>query len=913
MSVVLDDVVVRPAKAAVKEPVPDVSVPGAAAADGAGKDGWLPIGFDPSVVDTLSTLYGKWTSGLRELYANMVASCKRAAAEYGASPTIVITIDGRTVRLEDTDSCGMSRAVFHEGIAVAGNTGNYDPRSPGQWGLGSLSFVMMSDEMLIESHSRATGERFAALALRGGRFRTGDGVPEPDFEWFGTRMTLRLRDGLDASEAVDTAAKIAEMSGVDTVLRLYGNGVPRAVLKKARAGGDGCKGDGSEDEEEEEEEGDDGIEAAAIASIVSSAPHGGFSRTPDGRGAEVRLGRRDGLLGMVQNRVGHRGYDIGGIVYRRPTSEPCILAGGGGLLAVHAGNEDIEVAAVVEFNAKRRSRRGCYVGSYLYMNLRCPTWLAGMPVESEFPQSLRALIGVSVHCKNERRYRPTPDRERLSDEAEKRVAADAFALVLEKACGVRCGSLGEYLSDYGNRLAEAAPLIRFHGHPGRPWDETGRGAVDERTGRIAEAACEPIHVFGRGGPGPAGVQTLWSAVQCSGAPADAKGASPGSAGKRDGGRRMHLACDCKMHGGPGAQPVLVVAKTLSARKAAAVLEWCERNEPGRIAIVFRPDRQSACGVDKYVELGAVPIDEYMARNGIRPLQKGGAEAEAALKAARDAPLVAYGGTPDFSWRPYKSISEAKKIAPSDAGAGVVWCDNTDDMEAMKSIVSVVRCSTLVVKCGRRPGNATPFAEHARTGGGALYHTSAGRLAGAEIAGMKRRVVLVEYDGDAADLARHIGVETGGSSSSGEDAEDRAWRMVPCWYRGRRYAHSHSGARDLASAIRDGSEPALAVVGTADELALCAAHLHAASASYGVWPNMCGYGAPEYVERVCADGDDIFVGMIPSWIQDMTVHDFGDNEGKTLVSSILHGHLAVKHGQAAAGGSGGEDSPAPAAA
>ena len=852
MSVVLDDVVVRPAKAEVKEPVPDVSVPGAAVAEGAGEDGWLPLGFDPTVVETLSTLYGKWTSGLRELYANMVASCKRAAAEYGASPRIVITVHGRTVRLEDMDSCGMSRKVFMEGIAVAGNTGNDDPRSPGQWGLGSLAFVMMSDEMLIESHSRHTGEKFAALALRGGKFRTGGGLPEPDFEWFGTRMTLRLRDGLDPPKAVAAAIDFAEMSGVDTVLRSHVGGVPAGV------------------------------------------PSDSITRTPGKKGVEVRLGGSGDLLKHLQDDIGRQGHDVGGTVVARGGGSQCALAEGNGIVAVHADDGDLEVAGYMALQGEQASRRR-YWGGNMYMSLRFHAWLAGMPVESEYPPSLAALNGVSVHCKNERKYSPTPDRERLTNEAAERVDADAAALVWEKAAGVRCGSLGEYLSDYGNRLAEAALRLEECASQGTKMYAIVRARpLDMRMALIARAASAPVKVFGEANTGPGKTQTLWSAMQCAGLHA----ASPSGKDKDGGGgggRKRSGACGCRMHGGSGLAPVLVVAPTLVARKAAAVLEWCAKNEPDRRAIVFRPDRSNRFDAADYAEIGAVPIDKFMAENGIR---QANVDLKAARRAAQNDPLVAYGGNDGSSWRPYRAINETKKIVPSDADDSVVWCDDGGDMEAMKSIVSVVRCGTRVVKCARRPGKATPFADHARAGGEAAYHTSAGRLTGAEIAKTGRKAVLVEYDGDAEDLARLVPMDAGG-------AEARARRMAPCRYKGRWY-DDEEGVEGLAAAILGGPKPALAVVGKAEEIALCAAHLHSAGAQYGAWPNLCRYDAPEYVRRMCADGDEIF-DKLPSWLEDMTVWDSsGRNEAKTLVASILHGYLAVRHGGVHAPPAGRQD-------
>ena len=219
---------IRPAESTPQEPIPQVAVGGYAGGidnggnGGGGKDGWMPIGFDPSVATTLATLYGRWTSGLRELYANMVTACKAAAESHGADPHIRITLDGRRLILEDRDSMGMSWRVFKDGVAVAGRTGNDNPYRPGRWGIGSLAFVMLSDRMVIESHSRETGESFAVAAIEGGRFETG--LEAPGYGWYGTRMSMVLRDGLDAAEMIETASAMAEMSGVRTRLKVRGAG-----------------------------------------------------------------------------------------------------------------------------------------------------------------------------------------------------------------------------------------------------------------------------------------------------------------------------------------------------------------------------------------------------------------------------------------------------------------------------------------------------------------------------------------------------------------------------------------------------------------------------------------------------------------------------------------------------------------
>ena len=883
------DTVIRPAKTLEKEPVPDVSVPGGTVGDGADENGWLPLGFDPGVVDTLATVYGHWTSGLRELYANLVASCKRAKSEYGADPTIVIAIDGRTIRLEDVDSCGMSRRVFEEGIAVAGNTGNDDPRSPGQWGLGSLSFVMMADEMLIESHSRATGERFTVKALRGGRFVTG-GLPEPNLGSYGTRMTLEMRGGLDGGEAIKAAVDISEMSGVRTILRVRG---ARQVCNLGRKWID-VDGIAS------------GLECLEGMDVVEDGPHA----MAEEDGMAFMLGGRS-LLGRVVHEAGRAGYNMGGRPDRH-WNNGCLLGEGGGVVVIHAENGDLGVAAAIGLH-ERSTGRSWTANDPSRKIRRLPnkTWLAGMPIKSDAPRCLEQFSCVSVNAKNERVYRPTPDRERLTDESEKRLNADVAALVMCEIAKMRFASLGEYLSDYGNRMVEASvhlddtdapagaddlpretrermdalPLETRRRLGWAPRDagdrQAGAGIAGDREMRIARAASAPIKVFGSAKAGDE--HTLWSAVRCGGG---------------DGGKTHGAACSMAAGRAQGwKEPVLIVARTLETRKAVAVLDWCRANEAGRTAVVFRPDKENPYGIDEYASLGAERIGEFMARNGIEALSADRAR-KASGRAVSRTSLVVYGGELR-RWHPgYRSIKETEKIDPLAADEHIVWCDNSGDMNAMKSIVAVLPCRTRAAKAGRRPGRATPFAEYAEAGGVATYATTAGRLSGSAIARTGRRIAMVEYDGDAGDLTdlmRTAAARTG--SLRGERRE-------------RYFDGTYDDGGAETESVEDRrrrklSQAPMVVAGRGPELAACAAHLHARGARFGVWaPNINRYGStPEFVSGA-KDSPYSYLGDAePNWIERLSILSRRSGKVRTLIASALHGHLANVYRKGPRGGSG----------
>ena len=222
----------------------------------------------------------------------------------------------------------------------------------------------------------------------------------------------------------------------------------------------------------------------------------------------------------------------------------------------------------------------------------------------------------------------------------------------------------------------------------------------------------------------------------------------------------------------------------------------------------------------------------------------------------------YGGETGKSYIGYRGRTDTTKICPSDVGDHVVWCDNSHDMGAMSSIVSVVPCRTQAVKSSKRPGRAMPFDDYSRVGGSATYATSSGTLTGAEIAGMKRRVVMIEYDGDADGLARLIGVAASAEGSGGF----RRWG------------------------------PALAVVGKGVDIARCAAFLHAAEASFGIWMTGCtSYNTPGYVDRISGHIVECLGDDEPSWLANLRPNAKSIGGARTLVAAALHGYLAIMHG------------------
>ena len=165
---------------------------------GLGKN--VPIKINEQVIKELMAIrmYTHATAGLRELYANAVNACM-TAKEKGASPSIEITIDekkGKVILLEK-DSMGMSREVFENIYCVLGQSGNFDGTKPGMFGVGMMAYCALSNDMLIESYSRETGEQMTFLSNGMNSFEDVSSTNKPTLNSYGIKIDLTLRISQD--------------------------------------------------------------------------------------------------------------------------------------------------------------------------------------------------------------------------------------------------------------------------------------------------------------------------------------------------------------------------------------------------------------------------------------------------------------------------------------------------------------------------------------------------------------------------------------------------------------------------------------------------------------------------------------------------------------------------------------------
>ena len=419
-------------------------------------NGFIQIGLESDVViqRISKDLYAHPSSGIRELYANEARAC-REAARHGANPRIVLTIDRdtRKIVIEGIDSSGMSWDVFSNVFCTLGRSTNFDGKESGQFGFGRAAYTCISDIMILETYCRETGEKYAVMGKSGIGFQTG--LPEPDMEHFGTRITMTARDDVNMNSIIEMVSDCAFLSRVCTYIN--------------------C----------------DGYES---------------SMQP---------------AGTLEDEISVGNWKQGGILSIKDT--------------------DIDIAV-----------------SFTGHGGRGASYLCGIPIECEYGgEYYNHIYGIAVNIKDERKYRPTPDRERLSDNARKSIT--------EK--------IDKMITDHLTEYVESNPNITFKEFTSGPeW-------------KILQSMHRP---YGSGGPVSVTDRIKKYCLMLS-----------HYVGYYGSGSRQQL-CEILRTGDD-----LLVTKSINERKANAVYRHDKRFH------IIRPAK-----IDDFVSEGVETVDEYIRRNNI---------------------------------------------------------------------------------------------------------------------------------------------------------------------------------------------------------------------------------------------------------------------------------------------------------
>lgn len=163
-------------------------------------------------------LYANWESGIRELLNNEVRACNRAKKEFGLDSYIEITLDSANKKLiiHGVNSLGITTEIFLNVMRVLGVSDNFDSSEVGQFGFGFASYTTISDTIIVETYSAKTKERFAVSGKSGIGF---DILPEPkNLKDFGTRITLIFKK--NSEEIYDYIKEMASFKTVPIYLIL---------------------------------------------------------------------------------------------------------------------------------------------------------------------------------------------------------------------------------------------------------------------------------------------------------------------------------------------------------------------------------------------------------------------------------------------------------------------------------------------------------------------------------------------------------------------------------------------------------------------------------------------------------------------------------------------------------------------
>ena len=186
-------------------------------------NGVIPLAVNERKIAKMasSRIYDSFKSSIRELIANACraardakdnGTCKRAR--------VAVSVTGGKLVISDNGT-GMGVERFEKIFSELGTSDNHDPAKPGQFGMGFISFLLISPAATIETMfvSGDTVQRYRIDVDGELRFKfMGEGTRSEQ----GTTITLDISKFEKAGEIPGVARRILDFCGVDATLVVDG-------------------------------------------------------------------------------------------------------------------------------------------------------------------------------------------------------------------------------------------------------------------------------------------------------------------------------------------------------------------------------------------------------------------------------------------------------------------------------------------------------------------------------------------------------------------------------------------------------------------------------------------------------------------------------------------------------------------
>jgi hypothetical protein len=109
--------------------------------------------------------------------------------------------------------------MFNKVLRVIGTSGNRDGEEIGQFGMGFISYALLTDALILETWSRENNEHYAMLCDSGLKFKPVPLDTSNDIENmsnYGTKLTMTCNHDVSFSEAVEQLRELARFSQIPT-------------------------------------------------------------------------------------------------------------------------------------------------------------------------------------------------------------------------------------------------------------------------------------------------------------------------------------------------------------------------------------------------------------------------------------------------------------------------------------------------------------------------------------------------------------------------------------------------------------------------------------------------------------------------------------------------------------------------